>query len=96
VWNQEVWTQGSPSLSAGFNINNWRPIFGLTTAEGFAVTAVSRSLEKLDVFVIGFDYNLWTAGWEPDFVQPGVSDWHVFKVQPPNGLPALDPPRGGM
>ena len=87
--NQQVWTQGSPSLSSGFNSSSWRPISGLTTAEGSAVTAVSRNLDKLDVFVIGFDYNLWTAAWEPDFVQPGVSDWHVFEVQLPYRLPAF-------
>jgi hypothetical protein len=91
VLNQQVWTQGSPSLSSGFNSTSWRPISGLTTAEweGSAVTAVSRSQDKLDVFVIGFDHNLWTAAWEPDFVQPGVSDWHVFQVQLPFGLPAF-------
>jgi hypothetical protein len=91
VLNQQVWTQGSPSLSSGFNSNSWRPISGLTTAEwgGSAVTAVSRNLDKLDVFVIGLDFNLWTAAWEPDFVQPGVSDWHVFQVQLPYGLPAF-------
>jgi hypothetical protein len=89
VLNSQVWTQGSPSLSSGFNINSWRPISGLTTQDGTAVTAVSRSLDKLDVFVIGFDHNLWTGAWEPDFVQPGVSDWHVFQVQPPIGLPAF-------
>ena len=89
VANQQVWTQGSPSLSSGFNNASWRPISGLTTADGSAVTAVSRSLDKLDVFVDGFDYNLWTAAWEPDFVQPGVSDWHVFQVQLPHGLPAF-------
>jgi hypothetical protein len=86
VLNQQVWTQGSPSLSSGFNSTSWRPISGLTTVEGSAVTAVSRSLDKLDVFVIGLDGNLWTAAWEPDFVQPGVSDWHVFQVQLPIGL----------
>src|SRR5271166_4914779 len=91
VLNQQVWTQGSPSLSSGFNSNSWRPISGLTPAEwrGSAVTAVSRNLDKLDVFVIGLDHNLWTAAWEPDFVQPGVSDWHVFQVQLPYGLPAF-------
>src|SRR5208337_63300 len=43
VLNQQVWTQGSPSLSSGFNSNSWRPISGLTPAEwrGSAVTAVS-------------------------------------------------------
>ena len=80
AWNNQVWTQGSPSLSAGFNINSWRQIANLKTRDGSAVTAVSRSLDKLDVFVIGFDDQLWTAAWEPDFVQPGVSDWHVFQV----------------
>ena len=89
VLNKQVWTQGSASLSSGFNSNSWRPISGLTTAEGSAVTAVSRSQDKIDVFVNGFDYNLWTAAWEPDFVQPGVSDWHVFKVPLPYGLPAF-------
>lgn len=89
VLNRQVWTQGSPSLSSGFNSNSWRQISGLTTGDGSAVTAVSRSLDKLDVFVNGLDYNLWTAAWEPDFVQPGVSDWHVFQVQPPIGLPAF-------
>jgi hypothetical protein len=87
--NQQVWTQGSPSLSSGFNSGSWRPISGLTTVEGSAVTAVSRSQDKLDVFVIGLDHNLWTAAWEPDFVQPGVSDWHVFQVQLPYGLTAF-------
>jgi hypothetical protein len=87
VWNQQVWTQGSPSLSSGFNINSWRQIANLRTLEGSAVTAVSRSLDKLDVFVVGFDHNLWTAAWEPDFVQPGVSDWHIFKVPLLTGLP---------
>ena len=87
VWNQQVWTQGSSSLSSGFNISSWRQIANLRTLEGTAVTAVSRSLDKLDVFVIGFDYNLWTGAWEPDFVKPGVSDWHVFQVPVPIGLP---------
>lgn len=90
VLNQQVWTQGSSSLSASFNIGNWRAIAGLTTAEGSAVTAVSRSQDKIDVFVNGFDRNLWTAAWEPDFVQPGVSDWHVFKVPVPQGLPPYE------
>jgi hypothetical protein len=36
------------------------------------VTAVSRSADKLDVFVVGTDGRVWTAAWEPDF----ADGWH--------------------
>ena len=36
VLNQQVWTQGSPSLSSGFNSTSWRPVSGLRTVEGSA------------------------------------------------------------
>jgi hypothetical protein len=35
------------------------------------VTAVSRSTDKLDIFVVGTDGHVYTAAWEPDF-----ADWH--------------------
>ena len=37
---------------------------------GAPVTAVSRSTDKLDVFVVGTDGRVWTAAWEP-----GFTDW---------------------
>jgi hypothetical protein len=56
------------------------------------VSAVSRSTGKFDIFVAGSDGQVWTAAsgvgvWR--LVQPGVSDWHVFEVQLPYGLPAF-------
>ncbi|MGL5080480.1 MAG: M43 family zinc metalloprotease [Microcoleaceae cyanobacterium] len=39
-------------------------------APGSPVTAVSRSQDKLDVFVVGVDGRVWTAAWQPDF-----TDW---------------------
>jgi hypothetical protein len=34
------------------------------------VTAVSRSTDHLDAFVIGTDSKVYTAAWQPDF-----TDW---------------------
>jgi len=38
-----------------------------------AVTAVSRNTDKLDIFFVGTDGNVWTAAWEPAF---GQGNWH--------------------
>lgn len=39
-----------------------------------AVTAISRSTDKLDIFFVGSDGNVWSAAWEPAFGEPW--DWH--------------------
>jgi hypothetical protein len=46
------------------------PIFFAQSAYS-PVGAVSRSADKLDIFAVASDGNVWTAAWEPDF-----SDWH--------------------
>jgi hypothetical protein len=41
-------------------------------APGGPVTAVSRSADKLDIFVVGTDNTIYTAAWEPAF----ADGWH--------------------
>ncbi len=47
--------------------HGWWELNGGRAAPGAAVTAVSRSTDKLDAFVIGNDGRVWTAAWEPSF-----------------------------
>jgi hypothetical protein len=50
--------------------HGWWDLKGGRAAPGAPVTAVSRSRDKLDVFVVGNDSRVWTAAWEPTF-----TDW---------------------
>ncbi|HEX7536079.1 MAG TPA: hypothetical protein VF391_03630, partial [Dermatophilaceae bacterium] len=52
--------------------HGWWHIKGGQAAPGAPVTAVSRSSDKLDIFVIGTDHRVYTAAWEPDF----ADGWH--------------------
>ena len=58
---------------------------GGRAAPGAPVTAVSRSLDKLDVFVVGTDGGIWTAGWEPDFTVWWHGWWRIGSVAAPQG-----------
>jgi hypothetical protein len=50
--------------------HGWWELNGGRAAPGAPVTAVSRSTDKLDVFVVGTDGRVYTAAWEPHF-----TDW---------------------
>jgi hypothetical protein len=50
--------------------HGWWELNGGRAAPGGPVTAVSRSTDKLDAFVVGTDGRVWTAAWEPAF-----TDW---------------------
>jgi hypothetical protein len=52
-----------PAFSDGWR--GWWHIRGGKAAAGAAITAVSRSANKLDVFVTGTDGRVYTAAWEP-------------------------------
>ena len=52
--------------------HGWWQIRGGRAQPGAPVTAVSRSADKLDVFVIGTDTTIYTAAWEPAF----ADGWH--------------------
>jgi len=58
-----------PAFTDGWH--GWWKLRGGKAAPGAPVTAVSRSKDKLDVFVVGTDGRVWTAAWEPTF-----TDWH--------------------
>jgi hypothetical protein len=50
----------------------WQVLTG-AAAKGAYVSCVSRSKDKLDIFVVGMDGHVWTAAWEPDI--PGWRAW---------------------
>jgi hypothetical protein len=56
-----AWEPALPNGWEGF----WHLQGGLT-APGAPVTAVSRGLDKLDIFVVGTDNHVYTAAWRPD------------------------------
>jgi hypothetical protein len=67
----EIWTAAwQPAFTDGWH--GWWKINGGRAAPGAPVTAVSRSPDKLDVFVVGLDKRVWTAAWEPAF----TDGWH--------------------
>ena len=57
-----------PAFTDGWH--GWWRLNGGSAALGAAVTAVSRSANKLDAFVVGGDSRIYTAAWEPTF-----TDW---------------------
>jgi hypothetical protein len=59
-----------PDFADGWH--GWWPINGGRAAPGAPVTAVTRSADHLDVFVVGTDGHVYTAAWEPDF----ADGWH--------------------
>ncbi|NGO13335.1 hypothetical protein G5C60_38500 [Streptomyces sp. HC44] len=59
-----------PGFKDGWH--GWWEIKGGRAKAGAPVTAVSRSKDKLDVFVTGNDGHCWSAAWEPAF----PDGWH--------------------
>jgi hypothetical protein len=58
-----------PAFADGWH--GWSQVAGGRAAPGAPVSAVSRSKDKLDIFVVGTDGQPWSAAWEPDF-----ASWH--------------------
>jgi len=71
-----VWHNGWESV---YPSTGWQPIRNFVTTNGNTVTAVSRSLDVIDLYAVGIDYNVWTAAWEPDF----GDNWNVFPLPLP-------------
>ena len=59
-----------PEFADGWH--GWWQLHGGVAAPGAHVTAVSRSTDKLDIFVVGTDGGVYTAAWEPGF----ADGWH--------------------
>jgi hypothetical protein len=74
-----------PDFADGWH--GWWQINGGQAAPGAAVTAVSRSTDKLDVFVTGDDGGIYTAAWEPDFADGWHGWWRIGGTAAPQGAP---------
>ena len=74
-----------PAFTDGWH--GWWELNGGRAAPGAAVTAVSRSTDKLDVFVVGNDGRIWTAAWEPSFPDWWHGWWPIGSIRAPQGAP---------
>ena len=74
-----------PAFTDGWH--GWWELNGGRAAPGAPVTAVSRSTDKLDVFVVGTDGRIWTAAWEPSFPDWWHGWWPIGDVRAPQGAP---------
>ncbi|MGP4111392.1 hypothetical protein ACTWP5_10800 [Streptomyces sp. 4N509B] len=72
VWGYDnhVWTQFW-SVEAGGWHGDWVPIAGTAVFDRQPVTAISRSPEHLDLFVMGNDNRVWTQFWSVE-----AGGWH--------------------
>jgi hypothetical protein len=82
-----------PTFTDGWH--GWWELNGGRAAPGAPVTAVSRSPDKLDVFVVGTDNRVWTAAWQPSFPDWWHGWWPVGLVQG-SGAPRRVQPVGGQ
>ena len=74
-----------PGFADGWH--GWWHINGGQAAPGAAVTAVSRSADKLDIFVTGTDGGVYTAAWEPGFADGWHGWWRIGGLVAPQGAP---------
>ena len=74
-----------PAFTDGWH--GWWELKGGRAAPGAAVTAVSRSRNKLDVFVVGVDGHVYTAAWEPAFTDGWHGWWRIGTIAVPPGAP---------
>lgn len=74
-----------PAFTDGWH--GWWGIRGGQAAPGAPVTAVSRSANKLDAFVVGNDGRVWTAAWEPGFSDGWHGWWPIGNIRAPHGSP---------
>jgi V8-like Glu-specific endopeptidase len=67
--------------------HGWWQLNGGVAAPGAHVTAVSRSKDKLDAFVVGTDGRVYTAAWEPGFTDWWHGWWPIGNIRVPQGAP---------
>lgn len=70
-----------PSFTDGWH--GWWEINGGMAAPGAPVTAVSRSKDKIDIFVVGTDSRVWSAAWEPSATSQWFGWWPIGDVRLP-------------
>ncbi|SOD73597.1 papain like protease [Jatrophihabitans sp. GAS493] len=67
--------------------HGWWVVNGGVAAPGAHITAVSRSADHLDIFVVGTDGGVYTAAWEPDFTDWWHGWWRIGDLVAPQGAP---------
>jgi hypothetical protein len=72
-----------PAFADGWH--GWWQIPGAHAQPGTPVTAVSRSADHLDVFVVGAEGGCMTAAWEPDFADGWHGWWRIGGSDFPQG-----------
>jgi len=72
-----------PGFADGWH--GWWHIRGGAARPGAPVTAVSRSANKLDIFVVGTDGGCYTAAWEPAFADGWHGWWRIKSAVFPQG-----------
>ena len=72
-----------PAFADGWH--GWWELNGGRARPGAPVTAVSRSPDKLDVFVTGTDGGCYTAAWEPGFTDWWHGWWRIHDAVFPQG-----------
>ena len=82
--DQRVYTGAwEPDFADGWH--GWWPIGNLQAPPGARISAVSRSTDKLDIFVVANDGQVWTAAWEPDFTDGWQGWWPIRGITAPPG-----------
>jgi hypothetical protein len=76
-----------PAFTDGWH--GWFSVGGEQAAPGTPVNAVSRSTDKLDVFLTGTDHRVWSAAWEPDFTDGWHGWWPIGEL--PTGPTSIGP-----
>jgi Neprosin len=72
--DKKVYTSWRPRGGDWYGINSgWRPIGGLFPP-GNKVTAVAMTPDNLDLFIVGFDGNVYTSRWDQLHDWSGVND----------------------
>ena len=72
-----------PAFKDGWH--GWWHVKGGKAKPGSPVTAVSRSKDKVDIFVTGMDGGVWTAAWEPSFKDGWHGWWKIRDAKAPLG-----------
>lgn len=62
--DRRVWTASRYGTNASAAWNGWRPLFTRKVRRGSDIAAVTRSPDRLDVFMLGTDGRTYTAAWD--------------------------------
>ena len=73
--DRRVYTAAWEPSDGGNGFRGWWSVAGGSAKPGTPVGVVSRSANKLDVFITGLDNHVWTPAWEPSDGGNGFRGW---------------------